>query len=258
MMRVWKNISLETEDRVMTIHLNRPPLNILNLELMNELMDALTSIAKKREAGIVVLRSELDGVFSAGADVKEHLPESAEKLINSFEQLINQLITFPRPTVSVVQGSCLGGGMELALACDFVFATERAVFGQPEVKVGVYPPAAAALLPRLTGLKNTYRLLLTGQSISAAEAASMGLVTFLVREEELHQRLRKFLNELLENSSAVLEFAKRAIYENLALQLDEALHRSSQLYLEGLMKTEDAAEGLNAFLQKRKPVWKHR
>lgn len=255
-MRPTRATGVRVADKVAVITLDRPPLNILDLEMMDELSSTLATLTQDNNARAIVLESAMKAVFSSGADVKEHLPAAAETLIRAFERLILSILEFPKPTVAVVRGKCLGGGMELALSCDFVLASDRAIFGQPEVGVGVYPPAAAALYPRLAGIKATYQLLLTGRNISAAEAASMGLVTWAVRGEDVDSRLKELLDALTSKSQVVLRFAKRAILEGLSRPLPEALNHASTLYLESLMKTEDAVEGLTAFLEKRKPLWK--
>ncbi len=206
---------------IATLLLNRPPLNIINLEMIDELLSGIDQASSRDDIKVLVLKSGLDHVFSGGADVKEHMPATAEKLIRRFEQLISKLLTFRHPTVSVVQGRCLGGGMELALACDFVLATETATFGQPEVNLGVFPPTAAVLYPRLAGLKNSYKLILTGRTITAKEAHSMGLVSDMVNDGELASSLEQLLNALTSKSSVVLEFAKRATLENLSLPVEE-------------------------------------
>lgn len=251
-------VSLTFGDGLATIQLKRPPLNIINLEVIDELLSSIDQALRRDNVNILVLKSGLDGVFSAGADVKEHLPATAEKLIRRFEQLISKLLTFRHPTVSVVRGKCLGGGMELALTCDFVLATETSVFGQPEVNVGVFPPTGVALYPRLTGLKNSYKLILTGRTITPFEARSMGLVTDVVRDGELESAVQQLLKALTSKSRVVLDFAKRATLESLSLPIEQALRNSTSLYLEELMKTEDSREGLTAFLEKREPAWRNR
>lgn len=240
------------------IQLNRPPLNILNLEMMTELREALDAISRRDEVVVVVLRSRVAGVFSAGADVREHLPDRAGELIPAFEQLVRRVLAFPKVTVSVVEGKCLGGGMEIALACDFVLATREAVFAQPEVKVGVFPPVALALLPRTIGLRRAYDILLTGRNVPGDEAEAIGLITRAVARDRLETTLDELLGVLSQHSGVVMELAKRGARELQGLSLDDALRRSSELYLGELMKSEDALEGLAAFLEKRPPRWKHR
>lgn len=251
-------IRLRREGPVASLVLSRPPLNILDLAMMEELASRLDALAAEEGVGVVVLESALKDVFSAGADVREHLPASADRLIRTLERLVLQIIAFPQPTVAVVRGKCLGGGMELAVACDFVLASDRATFGQPEVSVGVFPPLAAALYPRLVGLRRAYDVVLTGRTLSAAEAASMGFVTSVHREEELDAALRDLLGNLNAKSRAVLRQAKRATLEAYSLWLEQAVRTSSDRYLKELMATADAVEGLRAFLEKRKPAWKHR
>ena len=251
-------VTVSPEGTTTAIRINRPPLNIINLEMMNELARALETASQSDQTAVVVLRSGVEGVFSAGADVREHLPDRADELIRTFEALVRQLLTYPMPTVSVVQGKCLGGGMELALACDFVLATKGAVFGQPEVKVGVFPPAALVLLPRTVGPRTAHDILLTGRTVPAEEAAGLGLVTRVVDEDGLESDLNRLNGMLSGHSRVVMELIKRGVRECGSLPLGEALRRSSDLYLQELMRTEDALEGLNAFLEKRKPEWKNR
>ncbi len=251
-----KYLSVQSEDRVTTISIQRPPLNIINLELIEELIDAINSARFQQDCKVLVLRSKLDNVFSAGADVKEHLPNQADMLISKFEKLISEIIAFPRPTIGVVNGKCLGGGMELALACDFVLADKNAVFGQPEISVGVFPPIATAIYWRLTGVRNTAKIVLTGKSFSAAEALSMALVSYIANDEkELERIFQELVGDLKSKSTVVLEFAKRAMRDSLSLSLEGALSNSSRLYLNELMKTTDSVEGLTAFIEKRKPAW---
>lgn len=251
-------VSVRRDGEVASVLLSRPPLNILNLAMMEELASAFERLAADGNVGVVVLESALKDVFSAGADVREHLPAGADQLIRTLEKLILTILTFPRPTVAVVRGKCLGGGMELALACDFVLAGSGATFGQPEVSVGVFPPVAVALYPRLSGLRTAYEVILTGRTLTAAEAASAGLVTSVRPEDQLDSAQAELLRALTSKSRIVLQYAKRAVVNGLSLPLDQALRASSELYLKELMGTEDALEGLNAFLEKRKPAWKHK
>ncbi len=243
---------------VASVILSRPPLNILTLAMMEELASRLGDLSADAGVGAVVLESDVRDVFSAGADVREHLPETAERLIGTLERLVLQILTFPRPTVAVVRGRCLGGGMELAMACDFVLASDTATFGQPEVSVGVFPPVAAALYPRLVGIRRAYDVVLTGRTLTAGEAHSMGFVTSVHGEAEFEEARQELLTSLTTKSRAVLRQAKRATLDALTLSLDQAIRTSSDRYLKELMATQDAAEGLNAFLEKRKPAWKHK
>ncbi len=251
-------VQVRREGAVASLVLSRPPLNILNLAMMEELSARVDQLAGEGEVGVVVLESGIEGVFSAGADVREHLPATVERLIGSLERLVLQVLAFPRPTVAVVRGKCLGGGMELAMACDFVLASDKATFGQPEVSVGVFPPVAAALYPRLVGLHRAYDLVLTGRTLTSEEAASLGFVTSVHAEAELGAAHRALLDSLTSKSRVVLQLAKQASLKGLSLGWEQAVKASSRRYLTELMRTEDALEGLNAFLEKRKPAWKHK
>ncbi len=251
-------VRTRTEGAVASVQFARPPLNILNLAMMEALSSEFERLARDSNIGAVVFESGLEGVFSAGADVREHLPANAERLIRSLEQLVLHIITFPRPTVAVVRGKCLGGGMELAMACDFVLASDQATFGQPEVSVGVFPPVAAALYPRIVGLRRAYDVILTARTLSASEAFGTGFVTSVHREAELEEARQELLASLTTKSRAVLQQAKRATLEAYSPGLEQAIRGSSNRYLKDLMTTEDAPEGLNAFLEKRKPAWKHK
>lgn len=251
-------VSVRKEGDVATVVLARPPLNILDLGTMEQLAAAFGRLADDTGVAAVVLESALEGVFSAGADVSEHLPPNAKRLIETMERLVVRVMSFPHPTVAVVRGRCLGGGMELAMGCDFVLAGERATFGQPEVSVGVFPPLATALYPRLVGLRATYDVVLTGRTLTAAEAAAMGFVTSVHGEVDLDAAVQALLASLTAKSRAVLVQAKRAVLEGYSLWLEQAVRTSSDRYLKDLMATQDAVEGLNAFLEKRKPIWKQK
>ena len=254
----FKTIKIEERENIAYLTLYRPPLNIINLEMITELSQAFDELANKQELNVLVIKSGLDNIFSAGADVKEHLPDMAEQLINKFENMLERLIYFPRPTLCVVDGKCLGGGMELAIACDFIIASEKAELGQPEIRVGVYPPIAAALLPRLIGLKHAARIILTGDTITAWEAYRIGLVNEVSKPEELEEKISNLISSLVKNSGAVMHYGKKALLESLEHSLKEALSKASEIYLSELMQTEDAVEGLKAFLEKRRPRWRNR
>ncbi len=252
----FKTIKLDFKEESTTITLFRPPLNIINLEMLDELSKALDSAVNRN--GVLIIRSGIEGVFSVGADIKEHLPEKVEQLITGFERIVSNLISFPRPTICVVEGRCLGGGMELAMACDFVISTEGAEFGQPEIRVGAFPPIAAALYPRLSGLRAATMLILTGRTINARQAKALGYVNEVVAREKLNAAVDELVKSLIQNSTAVLACAKKAIIESLNMGVENALRNASEIYLKELMKTEDAVEGLKAFIEKRKPQWRNR
>ncbi|NIP66576.1 hypothetical protein GWN63_00515 [Candidatus Bathyarchaeota archaeon] len=252
----FKNILLEKKDRVAEITLNRPPLNILDIETLRELNQALKNIQGDEEVSVVVLRGGGEKAFSAGVDIKDHLPEKVKELLEAFHEIFFSLRDLDRPTIAVVDGYALGGGCEVAAACDMVIASERSEFGQPEIKAGVLAPPATVLFPRLIGRRKTFELLLTGDRIDAEEAERIGLVNKVVAAPELEQTVDELIGKLRDKSPVVLRLTRRAIYRGFDLNFRRALANVEDIYLGALMNTEDAVEGLRAFLEKRKAVWK--
>jgi cyclohexa-1,5-dienecarbonyl-CoA hydratase len=189
-------------------------------------------------------------------DVSEHTSDMVEEMIKVFHRIFRLLDALVVPTVAVVGGAALGGGCELALFCDMVIASEKASFGQPEIQVGVFPPIAAVALPGIIGPKKTMELLLTGDRIRAAEAERLGLVNKVVPPDELEAAADELVDKLSKLSAAVLRLTKQAVRAGSAGRFDEGLMAVEELYLGPLMDTEDAHEGLAAFMEKRAPVWK--
>ena len=237
--------------------MDRPPLNILNISAMEELCVLLETLGPDPEVRVVLLTGE-GRAFSAGVDVRDHTPDRVAEMTEAFHRLCMLLLNLPQPSLAVLNGMALGGGCELALCCDLVLAAEEAQIGQPEVKVGVFPPVAALLLPRLIGRKKALELLLTGESLSARQAEGMGLINRAVPKERLEEETQDLLDKLLGLSGAVLRLTKRAVALGLEPSFEEKLRRIDRLYLDELMQTQDASEGLNAYLEKRSPVWRHR
>jgi cyclohexa-1,5-dienecarbonyl-CoA hydratase len=253
----FQHIRTEVVGGVGTITLNRPPVNILNIEMMGEINQALREF--KAEKGLKVLVFQAEGkAFSAGVDVGEHLGDSVKEMIDVFHGMFRLMDELQAPSVAVVNGSALGGGCELALYCDMVLATQRSTFGQPEIIVGVFPPIAALIFPRIIGRKKAMELILSGKTIGAHDALEMGLINKIISEDSLEQETRQFVDEIARNSAVVLRLTKKAATEGLCDDVEEGLRRIERIYLEELMRTEDATEGLRAFLEKRKPVWKDR
>ena len=255
----YQSIRFEIEGRVGRIAFARPPLNIFNIAMMTEVDRALTNCMSMRDVVAVVFdASEGSRSFSAGVSVEEHQPETVYRMLESFHSIFRTLELLSKPTVAVVDGSALGGGCELVAGCDIVLASSRAKFGQPEIKLGVFPPVAAVLLPRLVGERRARELLLTGEIFDAHEAERLGLVSHVVEAEQLEARLQEILARLRELSAPALEMTRRAMDAARGRPFLEALERVEDLYLNELMKTEDAQEGVRAFMEKRKPVWKNR
>jgi cyclohexa-1,5-dienecarbonyl-CoA hydratase len=258
-MSSYQHIRLTVEDRVGRISLARAPLNILNIAMMREVGDALEECAGAREMVAVVFEAAPEArAFSAGVAIEEHVAETIYQMLESFHNIFRALDAMAKPALAFVGGAALGGGCELVAACDIVVATERARFGQPEIKLGVFPPVAAIMLPRVIGERRARELILTGELIDAPEALRLGLVNYVVAPDQLEAKGQEILARLRELSAPALEFTRRALDISRVERLEESLARVENLYLNELMKTEDANEGINAFMEKRKPVWRNR
>jgi cyclohexa-1,5-dienecarbonyl-CoA hydratase len=247
-----------SEDRaVACITLHRPPLNVLTLDMLQALGAALDRAARTPGVKALVLAAE-GKAFCAGVAVEDHLGERARPMLDAFHGVFRRLYALECPTVAAVQGAALGGGAELATFCDVVVAEERATFGQPEIKLGVFPPIAALHYPHRIGPAQTLRLLLTGEVVSAAEAHRLGLVDRVVPTGELAGAVAAELDRFRALSGVVLRLTKRAVRAAAGRSFDEALCVLEELYHHELMTTADAEEGLRAFLDKRAPVWTDR
>ncbi len=254
-MKDYTYIKYDVLDGVANIVLNRPPLNVLNQQTIKEIISALGVANEDEDAFVVLVSSEGDRAFSAGVDVSEHLPDKVNETLKYFHKMFHILADMRKPTIAVVDGVALGGGCELAIACDLVVASEKAKFGQPEIKVGALATVATALLPKLIGRKQALKLLFTGDTISATEAKELGLVNTVVPPENLDETVDQLVNKLRKRSTIVLQLLRRAIYRGIDLDFKAALDGVTDIYLNELIKTEDAVEGLKAFLEKRKPEW---
>lgn len=255
----YQHIKFSINDRVARITLARPPLNVLNIAMMQEIGEALAECAQERTLVAIVFESETGSrAFSAGVAVEEHVVETIYQMLEAFHGIFRSLEQIARPTIAVVEGAALGGGCELVAACDIVIASDRARFGQPEIKLGLFPPVAAIFLPRIIGEKRARELILTGELIEAAEAARIGLVNYVVPASDLEPKTLELLSKFRELSSVALEMTKRALDLGVGRSVDTALNELESLYLNDLMKTSDANEGIKAFMEKRKPVWRDR
>ena len=252
-----KFIRLEVADGVARLVLARPPLNILNIEMMEEVNAALERVQALHEVRVLVMAAE-GKAFSAGVAVEDHLGDRVKPMLEAFHRIFHLLRALPCPTVAAVQGAALGGGSELATFCDFVIASETATFGQPEIKVGVFPPIAAVHYPSRIGLARTLQLLLTGEVIGAKEAEQIGLVDRAVPAAQLPAAVEEVLAKLRDKSRAVLALTRRAVLDAAGQPFEAALRAVETLYHAELMATEDAHEGLRAFVEKRAPTWRHR
>jgi len=250
-------VSIEKSNGVARVTLNKPPLNVMDLAMMEEIDAAFKSLKGDRTTKVIVLAAQ-GKAFCAGVDVADHTPERVDGMIKKFDGIFRTLWSLEQPTVAAVQGAALGGGCELAIACDFIVASERAKFGQPEIKVGVLPPIAALLLPRLIARKKACELVLLGETIDAREAERIGLVNQVAPPESFDAAVDAFVGKLTALSGVILQHNKRAVQLGLEVGLAAGLADIERYYLQDLMRSEDAVEGLNAFMQKRNPVWKEK
>jgi cyclohexa-1,5-dienecarbonyl-CoA hydratase len=252
----FKHIQTELKDGVATLTLSRAPVNVLNIEMMEEINTFFEGLLKEKSLKLLVIQA-VGKAFSAGVDVGEHLGDLADKMIEVFDKIFRLMDALKVPSIAVVNGSALGGGCELALYCDMVIATERAKFGQPEIQVGVFPPIAALAFPRMIGRKKAMELVLLGETISAQEAYTFGLVNKIVPEASLSQEVSAFIEKFKKLSGIVLKLAKEAVLAGLNDDVEKGLQAIEKIYLNRLMKSHDATEGIKSFLEKRKPTWKN-
>ena len=246
--------SLQTQGAVARITLRNPPLNVIDIAMMDELSEVLSEIELRPDISVIVFSGE-GKTFSAGVDVAAHTPDKVHEMLAKFHVVIRSLISTSKITIAAVHGHCLGGGAELAMVCDMVYTTESAQWGFPEIKLGCYPPVACASLSAVVGPKRAAELILTGRTIDGTEVAQVGLATRAVPEKELAATVNDSVGRLSALSSAALAITKKASYAWDAIHFDKALARAEKIYLDELIKTEDAREGIRAFLEKREPKW---
>jgi cyclohexa-1,5-dienecarbonyl-CoA hydratase len=243
------------EPPIARIVLNNPPVNVIDIPMMDELAEALNEIETRPDIAILII-SGFQRAFSAGVDVAAHTPDKVEQMLNKFHGVIRALVGSKKVSIAAVHGICLGGGAELAMVCDLAYTSELATWGFPEIKLGCYPPVAVTALAALVGQKHAADLVLTGRSITGREAASIGLANSVMPEVDLEHVVQDAVQHLSQLSPAVLAITKKAIYAWDAIHFDKGLARAEKIYLEDLMRTEDSQEGIHAFLEKRSPVWK--
>lgn len=248
-------IHLRQEAGWAQLTLDRPPLNILNFAMLDSLAAHLSSLGSVEDLKLISLRGT-GRCFCAGVDVEPHLAPQYTRMLQSFHGVLRLLEELAVPTVALVHGHALGGGCELALACDFVYAEETASFGQPEIHLGVFAPAATVMLPRRVPWMRAAKVLLTGDTFTAIQFADWGLVE-LALPGNLDQALAALKGRLEIHSAASLRCAKHAMVAASRAAGAEALEVVERIYTEDLMRTQDAEEGLRSFLEKRKPIWKN-
>ena len=223
---------------------------------IREIIAALKSANVDQDVIVVIVAGAGERAFSAGVDISAHLPDKIDKTLDQFHKMFHLLTDLDKPTIAVVNGFAFGGGCELAMACDMIVASDNARFGQPEIKVGAIPTVAAALLPKLVGRKHALELILIGETITAAEAKQIGLVNSVVPGEKLVEAVDELISKLKNLSPIVLKMVRKAVYQGIDSDFKKALGGVTDVYLKELIQTEDAVEGLKAFLEKRKPEWR--
>ncbi|MBI3933329.1 MAG: enoyl-CoA hydratase/isomerase family protein [Acidobacteria bacterium] len=256
--QTYQTIRVQQRGAVATITLSKPPLNILDIAMIEEISDALRAIEAIPAIRVIVFRAAGEKAFCAGVSIHDHTPDKIRQMIPRFHNIFRLLARTDKVTVAAVQGHCLGGGLELVSMCDLVIASENAQFGQPEIRLGQLPPVGIILLPHLMGYRKAADLLLTGSSIDAKQAESQGLVSRVVPADQLDRSLEELLAELTAQSGAALAMTKQLLRRIEGFEFEEALQQSEEFFLNQVAATDDAKEGIFAFLEKRPPKWTHR
>ena len=251
-LRIWS----EADGRLLRLRLNRPKANLIDAAMIAALDAALAGNSGDHQLGAVLLDSE-GPHFSFGASVEEHMPEQCAAMLSGLHGLVMRMIQFPVPLLVAVRGQCLGGGLEVALASHLMFVAPDAALGQPEMKLGVFAPAASCLLPELVGPLRSLDLLVSGRSITGQKAAAMGIASEAAADPE-HAALAYFEDHLATKSASSLRYAVKAARIDYVARVRDKLRTVEQLYLKELMTTHDAVAGLEAFTAKRSPQWQHR
>ena len=256
MMKAPLQVWFEAEGKLLRLRLSRPKANLIDASMIAALDNALT--AHLETPGLSAILIDADGPnFSLGASVEEHLPGQCEAMLKSIHKLLLRIVAAPVTVLVAVRGQCLGGGMELALAGHLLFVTADAKLGQPEMKLGVFAPAASCLLPEIVGPVRALDLLLSGRAISGADAVAMGFAHEAADDPE-RAAVAYFERNLSSKSASSLRYAVRAARCDYAARIKSKLEAVERVYLEDLMRTHDALEGLKAFIGKREPQWQHR
>jgi cyclohexa-1,5-dienecarbonyl-CoA hydratase len=248
-------LELGEDRRIAHVFLAAPKANILDEEMVTNLDAIFESLETERELRAIVIEGE--GLhFSFGASVEEHLPDQIGGALARLGGLLRRVAAAPAPTIAAVRGQCLGGGFELALACDIIIAEENAQLGAPEIKLGVFPPAASVLLPIRIGVADATAMILTGESWTGMRAMQQGLVTRVVPENGLRLGVASYIEDhFASRSPAALRHATRVVRRTVVRALHEELPNVDRVYLDELMAEPDAVEGIRAFLERRQPAW---
>lgn len=249
-------IKVKKDGGVAFVTLDRPKHNVLDIGMMNTLNSELEGLIEDKDLKCVIFNANGPS-FCAGVEVSDHKPEMVDDMIATFNRIFELVNQLEVPTIAAVDGACLGGGMEVAIACDIIVASPKAVFGQPEIKLGFFPPYAAIRLPELVGRSRAIEICATGKRYTAEQAYQMGMVSLLTGEDTFDEELGKLVKEMKYSSPLIIRLNKQAVNQHAGLPFKEALSGVSDLFLNTLMKTEDTLEGIKSFEEKRRAEWKN-
>ena len=250
-------VKVKIDSEIARITLDRPDHNLLNERMLAELAAAINTLGEQNEIKLMILDSA-GKTFCGGIELGEYTQRRVFQLLDSFHAAFSAMLDTSKPLLVVVNGPAYGGGAELAALGDLVIATPKARFAQPEIKLGVFPPLAAAILPYILGPKQALELVLTGEAMSAERARELGLVNWLVTEAELPKKVADVSAKVTAQSGPVLTMAKKAILGSMGLPLRDGVRSSMKVFLNELAELEDSQEGLRALVEKRAPKWKNR
>jgi len=250
-------VKVKVDGEVARITLDRPDHNLLNERMLAELTSAINTLGERSEIKLMVLDSAVQ-TFCGGIEIGEYTQRRVFQLLDAFHAAFAAMLDTSKPLLVVVNGPAYGGGAELAALGDLVIATPKARFAQPEIRLGVFPPLAAVVLPPILGPKQALELVLTGEAMSAERARELGLVNWLVPDAELRKKVDEVIAKVTAQSGPVLTMAKKAILGSLGLPLREGVRNSMKVFLNELAELEDSQEGLRALVEKRPPKWKNR
>ncbi len=250
-------ILVEKANNIGKIIFNNGPLNILTIEMMEQINEALERFLEDKSLKAVIFNHN-GKAFSAGVDIGDHIGDKAPKMIKEFHGIFRKLNKLKCPSIASIKGAALGGGCEIAIFCDIVITSDKAKFGQPEIKVGVFPPIAVLAFPQIIGNKKAFELIMLGEIIDANEALRLGISNHIFPLESYEQEVAKFIESFNDISTIILQYTKKAFNQALGIDFEAKLYEIEQFYLKELMSTHDANEGLQAFLEKRSPNWQNR
>ncbi len=252
-----KFIKVENDGQVARITLDRPKHNVLNIPMMEELNGELEKIAADNDLKCLVITGEGKS-FCAGVEVADHAPDNVDAMVATFNRIFEIINMIDIPVIAAVNGACLGGGMEVAIACDIVIASDKAILGQPEIKLGFFPPYAALRLPELVGPAKAIEILTTGQNYSAQDAKDLGFVSKVASVDNFEDTVNGQVKQICHASPLIIRLNKRAVKRHIGTSFFQGVDLVSNYFLNTMMKTEDTLEGIASFEEKRRPVWKNK